>query len=93
MGLMDTVYVCAGGGRVGEMGFSTEDVVVVEGGWGRPLWQGRGKGESGREGGLVKPRISMKTPSVFSVFSRRGDTLLVCGETEGDGTIEGEGDA
>lgn len=47
----------------------------------------------GREGGrLVKPLIFMKTPSVFFFSSRRGDTLLVCRETEGAGKREGEGD-
>ena len=34
----------------GEMGFSMEAVVVGGGGWGRPLWQGRERGETGREG-------------------------------------------
>ncbi|CAJ1053989.1 Hypothetical predicted protein [Xyrichtys novacula] len=56
------------------MGFSTEAVLVevVGGDWGRPLWQARGRrGEIEREererGKLVKPRIFMKTASVFSL--------------------------
>lgn len=73
------------------MGFSTEAVVVV-GGLGETTVAGE-RERRGREGGrLVKLRIFMKTPSVFFSLSRRGDTLLVCRETEGAGMRQGEGD-
>lgn len=89
MGLMDTLCVCAGG----------------EGRWASPrrMWWwwrvaggdhcGRGEGEEsqgGREAGEAAD--IHEAAKCFSFFSRRGDTLLVCREAEGEGKREGEGD-
>lgn len=95
MGLLDTVCVCAGGG---EMGFSTEDVVVVVVvvGWIGGDHCGRGEErQGGREAGEAAD-IHEDAKCFFGFFfssSRRGDTLLLSAERqEGEGKREGEGD-